>query len=90
MGPKELEKDVGLAKINGPLGRNLKDKAKVAGDSEASPSSRSWAASLQLRWKAWKGLAQLLPREGWIFGPFHLQKRIQFRGSFDELGTKGA
>ena len=46
MGLKELEKDGGLAKIDGPLGRNLKNKTKVVGDSEAGPSSSRWAAEL--------------------------------------------
>ncbi|RVW81737.1 hypothetical protein CK203_049544 [Vitis vinifera] len=46
MGLKEMEKDIGLAKINGPLGRNLKDKVKEAGDSEAGPSSRNRAVEL--------------------------------------------
>ncbi|KAL6314901.1 hypothetical protein AAG906_029119 [Vitis piasezkii] len=46
MGLNELEKDGGPTKIDGPLGRILKNKTKVAGDSEAGPSSSSWAAEL--------------------------------------------
>ena len=46
LGLKEQEKDGGLAKIDGFLGRKLKDKTKVAGVSEAGPSSSNWAAEL--------------------------------------------
>ena len=46
MGLNELEKDGGSTNIDGPLGRILKNKTKVAGDSKAGPSSSSWAAEL--------------------------------------------
>ena len=46
MGLKELEKDGGLAKMDRPLGRKLRDKSKVAGESEAGPSSSNWAVEL--------------------------------------------
>ena len=81
MGPKELEKDVGLAKINGPLGRNLKDKAKDAGDSEAGPSSRSWAAEL--------GCHTLVEVEGLErAGPTAPQEKAGFLGRF--ISRKGS
>ncbi|RVX00990.1 hypothetical protein CK203_022776 [Vitis vinifera] len=43
MGLYGLEKDGGPNKIDGLLGRKLKNKAKVTGDSEAGPS---WAAEM--------------------------------------------
>ena len=45
MNLKEQEKEGGLGKIDGPLGRKLKDK-KVAGEPEAGPSSSNWVADL--------------------------------------------
>ena len=46
LGLKEQEKDGGLAKRDGSLGRKLKDKLKVAGVPETGPSSSNWAAGL--------------------------------------------
>ncbi|RVW99084.1 hypothetical protein CK203_019094 [Vitis vinifera] len=46
LGLKEQEKDGGLAKRDGSLGRKLKDILKVAGVLEAGPSSSNWAAGL--------------------------------------------
>ena len=80
MGLKELEKDVGLAKIDGPLGRNLKDKSKVAGDSKAGPSS-SWAAEL--------GCHPLVEVEGLERdGPTTPQEKASFLGRF--ISRKGS
>ena len=81
MGLKEMDKDVGLTKINGPLGRNLKDKAKEAGDLEAGPSSRSWAAEL--------GCHTLVEVEGLErAGPTAPQEKAGFLGRF--ISRKGS
>ena len=50
MGLNEQEKEGGLAKLNGPLGRKLKEKSKEAGESEAGPSN--WAADLGCHFSA--------------------------------------
>eukprot|EP00261_Vitis_vinifera_P015668 XP_010644167.1 PREDICTED: uncharacterized protein LOC104877503 [Vitis vinifera] len=44
LGLKEQEKEGGLAKRDGSLGRKLKDKLKVAVVPEEGPSSSNWAA----------------------------------------------
>ncbi|RVX17761.1 hypothetical protein CK203_004388 [Vitis vinifera] len=73
---KEQEKDGGLAKINGPLGRKLKDKSKEAGESEAGPSSSNWAADL--------GCHSLVEMDGLVRnGPLATQEKAGLLGRFD-------
>ena len=61
LGLKEQEKEGGLAKRDGSLGRKLKDKLKVAVVPKAGPSSSNWAAGLGCHSSA---MMEGLEREG--------------------------
>ena len=76
LGLKEQEKDGGLAKIDGPLGRKLKDKSKEAGESEAGPSSSNWAADLGCQFLA---EMDVLVRDG----PLDTQEKAGHLGRFN-------
>ena len=76
LGLKEQEKDGGLAKIDGPLGRKLKDKSKEAGESEAGPSSSNWAADLGCQFLA---EMDVLVRDG----PLATQEKAGLLGRFN-------
>ena len=76
LGLKEQEKDGGLAKIDGPLGRKLKDKSKETGESEAGPSSSNWAADLGCQFLA---EMDVLVRDG----PLATQEKAGLLGRFN-------
>ena len=74
MNLKEQEKEGGLGKIDGPLGRKLKDK-EVASGPEAGPSSSNWVADL--------GCQSLVEMEGLVRdGPNATQENAGFLGRF--------
>ena len=80
LGLKEQEKEGGLAKRDGSLGRKLKDKLKVAVVPKAGPSSSNWAVEL--------GCHSFVEREGLERdGPIATQEKAGFLGRF--ISKKG-